>query len=136
MKVNGDSSEWRNSFTFTPELAFTFTLESLFNLASETAFNFIPESRSTSTGIPTFGVEAGIAPPPVGVDRAAWGNGIHYETVQTCSRSIRDQAKADSPDAPPILSLTPETSPRMTREARVWVLICGGMRGSCACREQ
>ena len=52
VKVNGDSSEWRNSFTFTPELAFTFTLESLFNLASETAFNFIPESRSTSTGIP------------------------------------------------------------------------------------
>ena len=53
-----------------------------------------------------FGFEAGIIPPPVGVDRAAWGNGIHYETVQTCSRSIRDLAKADSPDAPPILLST------------------------------
>ena len=54
-----------------------------------------------------FGFEAGITSPPVGVDRAAWGNGTHYETVQTCSRSIRDQAKADSPDAPPF-SLSPE----------------------------
>jgi hypothetical protein len=44
-----------------------------------------------------FGFEAGIAPPPVCVNDAAGANGILDERMQTFSRSIRDQAKADSP---------------------------------------
>ena len=47
-----------------------------------------------------FGLEAAIAPPPIRMDRAAGGNGIEDKRVQTFSRSIRYQAKADSPDAP------------------------------------
>ena len=31
---------------------------------------------------------------------------------------------------------SPETSLRATREARVWALICGGLRGSCAWRKE
>ena len=50
-----------------------------------------------------FGLEAGITPPPVRMDHAAGGNGIQDERVQTFGRSIRNQAKADSPDAPAIL---------------------------------
>jgi hypothetical protein len=48
-------------------------------------------------------LDAGIAPPPVRVDHAAGGDGIQDERVQTFRRSIRDQTKADSPDAPAIL---------------------------------
>jgi hypothetical protein len=47
----------------------------------------------------TFGVEAGIAPPPIRMNHAAWGNRIQYETVQTFGRSTWNQAQADSPNA-------------------------------------
>ena len=50
-----------------------------------------------------FGVETGITPPPIRMDHAARGNGVQYKTVQTFGRSIRNQAKADSPNALAIL---------------------------------
>lgn len=50
-----------------------------------------------------FGLDAGIAQPPVRMDHAIAGNGIQDERVQTLSRSIRDQAEANSPDSAAIL---------------------------------
>ena len=50
-----------------------------------------------------FGLEAGITPPPVRMDHTAGGNRLLDEWVQAFGRSIRNQAKADSPDAPAIL---------------------------------